>query len=51
MVEKISYENARYDQNQVVQQAVGQLSLGHNLVLLAKLKEREEILAYAQKAI
>ncbi|PKL42565.1 MAG: DUF1016 domain-containing protein [Candidatus Riflebacteria bacterium HGW-Riflebacteria-1] len=36
---------------QIVQQAVGQLPWGHNLVLLAKLKEREERLAYAQKAI
>ncbi len=36
---------------QIVQQAVGQLPWGHNLVLLSKLKGREERLVYAQKAI
>nr|WP_198246711.1 PDDEXK nuclease domain-containing protein [methane-oxidizing endosymbiont of Gigantopelta aegis] len=34
-----------------VQQAVAQLPWGHNLVLLTKLKQREERLAYAQKAL
>jgi len=36
---------------QIVQQAVGQLPWGHNLVLLSKLKNRGERLAYAQKTI
>ncbi|MDN6875121.1 PDDEXK nuclease domain-containing protein [Pseudomonas citronellolis] len=36
---------------EIVQQAVGQLPWGHNLVLLSKLKEREERLAYARAAI
>ena len=36
---------------QIVQQAVGQLPWGHNLVLLTKLKDREKRLAYARKAI
>jgi predicted nuclease of restriction endonuclease-like (RecB) superfamily len=35
----------------IVQQAVGQLPWGHNLVLLAKLKTPEQRLAYAQSAI
>ncbi|MBN8421892.1 MAG: DUF1016 family protein [Verrucomicrobia bacterium] len=35
----------------IVQQAVGQLPWGHNLVLLARLKEPEQRLAYAAKAI
>jgi predicted nuclease of restriction endonuclease-like (RecB) superfamily len=35
----------------IVQQAVGQLPWGHNLVLLTKLKEPEQRLAYAQAAI
>ena len=35
----------------IVQQAVGQLPWGHNLVLLAKLKSAAERLAYAQRAI
>ena len=35
----------------IVQQAVGQLPWGHNLVLLAKLKTPEQRLAYAQRAI
>ena len=36
---------------QIVQQAVGQLPWGHNLMLLSKLKTAEERLAYAQKAL
>ena len=36
---------------EIVQQAVGQLPWGHNLVLLTKLKDREARLAYAQRAI
>jgi predicted nuclease of restriction endonuclease-like (RecB) superfamily len=36
---------------QIVQQAVGQLPWGHNLVLLTKLKQEPERLAYAQKAV
>jgi predicted nuclease of restriction endonuclease-like (RecB) superfamily len=36
---------------QIVQQAVGQLPWGHNLVLLARLKQPEQRLAYAQAAI
>ncbi len=36
---------------EIVQQAVGQLPWGHNLVLLAKLKSPEMRLAYAQAAI
>jgi predicted nuclease of restriction endonuclease-like (RecB) superfamily len=35
----------------IVQQAVGQLPWGHNLVLLTKLKAPEQRLAYAQQAI
>lgn len=35
----------------IVQQVVGQLPGGHNLVLLTKLKEPEQRLAYAQSAI
>ncbi|GAA4027399.1 PDDEXK nuclease domain-containing protein [Actimicrobium antarcticum] len=35
----------------IVQQAVGQLPWGHNLVLLAKLKNPARRLAYAQRAI
>ncbi len=35
----------------IVQQLVGQLPWGHNLVLIAKLKSAEERLAYAQKTI
>ena len=34
---------------QIVQQAVGQLPWGHNLALLSKLKGREERLAYTRK--
>jgi len=36
---------------QIVQQAVGQLPWGHNLVLLTRLKQAEQRLAYAQAAI
>jgi len=36
---------------QIVQQAVGQLPWGHNLVLLTRLKQPEQRLAYAQAAI
>lgn len=35
----------------IVQQAVGQLPWGHNLVLLVKLKSTEQRLAYAQRAV
>lgn len=35
----------------IVQQAVGQLPWGHNLILLTKLKEQEQRLAYAERAI
>lgn len=35
----------------IVQQAVGQLPWGHNLVLLTRLKDAEQRLAYAQSAI
>jgi predicted nuclease of restriction endonuclease-like (RecB) superfamily len=35
----------------IVQQAVGQLPWGHNLVLLTKLKTADERLAYARRAI
>ncbi|NHB11394.1 DUF1016 domain-containing protein [Burkholderia cepacia] len=35
----------------IVQQAVGQLPWGHNLALLAKLKQPEQRLAYAQRAV
>ncbi|MQG91973.1 DUF1016 domain-containing protein [Pseudomonas sp. MN1F] len=34
----------------IVQQAVGQLPWGHNLVLLTKLKKSDERLAYAVRA-
>jgi predicted nuclease of restriction endonuclease-like (RecB) superfamily len=37
--------------SQIVQQAVGQLPWGHNLVLLTKLKQPEQRLTYAQAAI
>ena len=36
---------------EIVQQAVGQLPWGHNLVLLTKLKTSEQRLAYARRAI
>jgi len=35
----------------IVQQAVGQLPWGHNLVLLTKLKDSQQRLAYAQSAV
>lgn len=35
----------------IVQQAVGQLPWGHNLVLLSRLKEPQRRLAYAQRAV
>lgn len=35
----------------IVQQAVGQLPWGHNLVLLSKLKEPQQRLAYARRAM
>ncbi|MBN0888247.1 YhcG family protein, partial [Pseudomonas aeruginosa] len=35
----------------IVQQAVGQLPWGHNLVLLTRLKDPQQRLAYAQSAI
>jgi len=36
---------------EIVQQAVGQLPWGHNLVLLTRLKDTQQRLAYAQSAI
>ena len=36
---------------EIVQQAVGQLPWGHNLVLLTRLKDRAQRLAYAESAI
>ena len=36
---------------QIVQQVVGQLPLGHNLILLSKLKNSHERLAYAHKTL
>jgi predicted nuclease of restriction endonuclease-like (RecB) superfamily len=36
---------------EIVQQAVGQLPWGHNLVLLTQLKDSQQRLAYAQSAI
>jgi predicted nuclease of restriction endonuclease-like (RecB) superfamily len=36
---------------QIVPQAVGQLPWGHNLVLLTRMKQAEQRLAYAQAAI
>ena len=42
---------AAWPEPEIVQQAVGQLPWGHNLVLLAKLKAPEQRLAYAQRAI
>lgn len=37
--------------SEIVQQAVGQLPWGHNLVLLTRLKDPQQRLAYAQSAI
>lgn len=45
-----SFADAWPDQA-IVQQAVGQLPWGHNLVLLAKLKQPEQRLTYAQRAV
>jgi predicted nuclease of restriction endonuclease-like (RecB) superfamily len=42
---------AAWPDAEIVQQAVGQLPWGHNLVLLAKLKDPGQRLAYAQRAI
>lgn len=40
-----------WPKEQIVQQAVGQLPWGHNLVLLTRLKQPEQRLAYARAAI
>ncbi len=40
-----------WNEEQIVQQAVGQLPWGHNLVLLSKLKTEHERLAYAAAAL
>lgn len=40
-----------WPEEQIVQQAVGQLPWGHNLVLLTRLKQPEQRLAYARSAI
>nr|WP_321469287.1 PDDEXK nuclease domain-containing protein [uncultured Desulfobulbus sp.] len=40
-----------WPEEQIVQQAVGQLPWGHNLVLLTRLKQPEQRLAYARAAI
>lgn len=40
-----------WSEAEIVQQPVGQLPWGHNLVLLTKLKDRAQRLAYAQRAI
>lgn len=40
-----------WSDEQIAQQAVGQLPWGHNLVLISKLNTAEERLAYAQKAL
>jgi predicted nuclease of restriction endonuclease-like (RecB) superfamily len=45
-----AFAEARPDAG-IVQQAVGQLPWGHNLVLLSKLKEPEDRLAYARAVI
>ncbi|CBL45683.1 Conserved hypothetical protein [gamma proteobacterium HdN1] len=42
---------AAWPDEQIVQQAVGQLPWGHNLVLLTQLKDPERRLAYAESAI
>ncbi len=39
-----------FEHNGIVQQAVGQLPWGHNLVLLSKLKDTEQRIQYAQNA-
>lgn len=40
-----------WPKGEIVQQAVGQLPWGHNLVLLTKLKAPEQRLAYAERAV
>jgi predicted nuclease of restriction endonuclease-like (RecB) superfamily len=40
-----------WSQDDIVQQAVGQLPWGHNLALLTKLKERKLCIAYAQRTL
>lgn len=40
-----------WKEEQIVQQAVGQLPWGHNLVLLTKLKTEQKRLSYAQSAL
>ena len=40
-----------WTESEIVQQAVGQLPWGHNLVLLTKLKEPKQRLNYAQRAV
>ncbi|WP_018527760.1 PDDEXK nuclease domain-containing protein [Alkalispirochaeta alkalica] len=40
-----------WNEDQIVQQAVGHLPWGHNLVLLTKLKSEQERLSYAQGAL
>jgi predicted nuclease of restriction endonuclease-like (RecB) superfamily len=40
-----------WPESEIVQQAVGQLPWGHNLVLLTRLKDPQQRLAYAQSAI
>jgi len=42
---------AAWEADVIIQQAVGQLPWGHNIVLLAKLKDRETRLAYAEAAV
>lgn len=42
---------AAWPDEQIVQQAVGHLPWGHNLVLLSQLKDRAQRLAYAESAI
>jgi len=42
---------AAWDDAAIVQELLAQLPWGHNLVLLTKLKDREERLAYARQAI
>ena len=40
-----------FQDESIVQQAVGQIPWGHNLVLLSKVKDREQRLLYVQKTI
>lgn len=39
-----------FEQHEIIQQAVGQLPWGHNIVLLSKIKDQQQRIAYAQKA-